>query len=68
MTPEQAATLTPGERVYWWFDTGACFGARQVPATVVRVNRLTVTVRNSYGEQVRVRHAVLRRVDWDETR
>jgi hypothetical protein len=66
VTPEEVTGLAAGDRVYWWFDTGA-LGAQQVAATVVRVNRATVTVRNGFGELVRVRHAALAgRVDWEE--
>lgn len=64
-SPDKCAAYEPGDRVWWWFDTGA-MGARQVVMPVVRVNRLTVTLRNGYGELVRVRPEVIEGVvDWE---
>lgn len=44
--------MTPGDRVYRYWDTGA-FGVDLQPLTVVRVNRVTVTVRTDQGGQFR---------------
>ncbi len=49
-------TLSRGDRVYRWWDTGA-MGCDMQVLTVVRVNRMTVTVRTSQGSQFRLRHA-----------
>jgi hypothetical protein len=46
--------LRPGLRVFFWWDTGA-MGPTQIICEVVRVNRVTVDVRNRYGEIQRAR-------------
>jgi hypothetical protein len=51
MSDEEIETLAPGERVYSYWDTGA-LGASAMIMTVVRVNRLTVTV-DYRGQRVR---------------
>lgn len=57
-------TLKPGDRVYWWWDTG--IHAEQVTATVIRVNRESVTVKPDYGDKpIRVTF-LLRLIDWPE--
>lgn len=43
----------PGDRVYRWWDSGA-LGMQQQPPTVVRVNRVTVTVRTDRGSTFRL--------------
>lgn len=61
------STYNPGDRVYWWFDTGA-MGPKQVAVTVVRVNRKTITVLNNWDEHVRIPQAMIEGlVDWDES-
>jgi hypothetical protein len=63
--PELIASLQPGERVYRWWDDG-WHGSVQ-PLTVIRVNRMTVTVRTDEGSSFRLPHAdVEGRVDWPE--
>lgn len=65
MKSEQIRALKPGDRVWWWFDTG--IGATQVPFTVVRVNSRTVTVLNGWDEHIRVSHETIEGlVDWED--
>lgn len=47
--------LRHGDRVYRYWDSGA-LGVECQPLTVVRVNRLTVTVRTDQGGQFRLPH------------
>ena len=54
------ADLAAGDRVARWWDSGA-FGADLQPLTVVRVNRVTATVRTDQGGMFRVRFADLAR-------
>ena len=42
-----------GDRVFRWWDSGA-FGAQLQPLTIVRVNRVTVTVRTDHGSTFRM--------------
>lgn len=47
--------LKPGDRVYRWWDAG--IGYDMQPLTVVRVNRVTVTVNTDQGGRFRLRRA-----------
>lgn len=47
------STLTPGDRVWRWVWTGGQDQEPQ-PLTVVRVNRVTVTVRTDQGSTFRL--------------
>jgi len=59
--------FSKGERVYIWWDTGA-LGAEQWCGTVIRVNRVTVTVQMDHREKPqRVNPEELHLVDWDES-
>ena len=68
MKADEVRALRPGDRVFHWWDTGA-FGATQMPMTVVRVNRTTVTVRaDNSGEVRRVPfEAIDGCVDWEQS-
>ena len=46
-------TYKPGEHIYRWWDSGSG-GATMQPLTVVRVNRLTYTVRTDQGTTFRL--------------
>lgn len=48
------ADLSSGDRVARWWDSGA-FGMDLQPLTVVRVNRVTATVRTDQGSEFRIR-------------
>jgi hypothetical protein len=66
MSPKTVEALTAGDRVYRWWDTGA-FGPSPQPLTVVRVNRLTVTVRTDEGGTFRLPYKdIAGLVDWEE--
>lgn len=56
----------PGDRVYRWWETG--IGADQQALTIVRVNRLTYTVRTDQGSVFRLpkQGHIVGLVDWDE--
>lgn len=55
-----------GERIYRWWDAGT--SVEPQPLTVVRVNRLTLTVRTDQGSSFRLPFAdVAGRVNWDES-
>lgn len=55
----------PGDKLWYWFDTG--MGAKQVVVTLIRENRNTYTVLNSWDEKVLVAKARIEgKVDWDE--
>ena len=64
--------LQPGDRVYRWVFTGMDSGSMlraetsdMQELTVVRVNRVTVTVDNDYGARFRVPHGdIAGRADW----
>lgn len=45
--------LAPGARVFRWWDSGA-FGMEVQPLTVVRVNRITASVRTDQGWMFRL--------------
>lgn len=63
--PLNLTDLHPNDRVYRWWDSGA-FGAQIQALTVVRVNRVTVTVRTDAGNTFRLSPAdVAGRVDWE---
>jgi len=53
------ADLAPNDRVARWWDNG--LGVDLQPLTVVRVNRVTATVRTDQGSQFRIRFADLAR-------
>jgi len=60
------ADLSAGDRVGRWWDTGA-FGPNLQPLTVVRVNRVTATVRTDQGSEFRIQFQDLaRRLTSDE--
>lgn len=66
MNREQLAALPKGTRIWRWWDNGT--EAEQNPFTLVRVNPKTVTVENSWGDHIRLRHAeIVGVVDWDES-
>lgn len=44
--------LRPGDRVYRWWDAGIQYDIQ--PLTVVRVNRVTVTVDTDQGNRFRL--------------
>ena len=46
--------LTPGDIVWRWWDAGCSMDVQ--PLQVVRVNRLTVTVRTEQGNEFRAPH------------
>lgn len=48
-----AKMFEPGDRVYRWWNSGA-FGYEIQPLTVIRLNRLTVTVRTDVGNTFRI--------------
>lgn len=48
------ADLSPGDRVARWWDSGA-FGMELMPLTIVRVNRVTATVRTDQGDEGRIK-------------
>lgn len=53
-----------GDRVFRWWDAGT--DAEAQPLTVVRVNRLTYTVRTDQGSSFRLPHdAIAGRADWN---
>lgn len=69
MKTEEVAALRPGDRVYWWFDTGAgkTGGPVQVSFTVVKVCPRTVRVRNIWDEEFYVQHHKIDGiVDWED--
>lgn len=47
------ADLTAGDRVGRWWDAG--IGVDLQPLTVLRVNRMTATVRTDQGSEFRIR-------------
>jgi hypothetical protein len=49
--------LRPGDRVYRWWDAG--IGHDMQPLTVVRVNRVTVTVDTDQGGRFRLPRAAV---------
>ena len=54
MSNATAAAYKPGDRVYrWWYSFPDQADAQ--PLTVVRVNRLTVTVRTDAGSVFRIK-------------
>jgi inosine-uridine nucleoside N-ribohydrolase len=61
----EAATIwTAGDRVYRYWDTVA-FGVSMQPLTVVRVNRVSVTVRTDQGSTFRMNPAdIAGRYEW----
>lgn len=64
---EALRALPAGTRIWRWWDNG--IEAEQNPFTLVRVNRLTVTVENIRGEHVRLPIGEVEDVvDWDERR
>lgn len=57
--------LEPGDLVYRWWDAGIKMEIQ--PLQVIRVNRVTITVRTQYGNVFRLPYASVEgRVDWDE--
>ena len=53
------ADLAAGDRVARWWDAGISVDLQ--PLTVVRVNRVTATVRTDQGNEFRIRFADLAR-------
>lgn len=59
------STLQANDRVYRWWDAGIHMDVQ--PLTVVRVNRVTVTVRTDEGSLFRMPAAdIVGRVDWED--
>ena len=54
----ELSELAKGDRVYRYWNNGA-FGVDLQPLTVVRVNRVTATVRTDHGGQFRIDPAEL---------
>lgn len=52
MTDAEIRALRGGDRIYRWWDSGISMDPQ--PLTVVRVNRLTVTVRTDQGNTFRL--------------
>jgi hypothetical protein len=52
MANDQPTGYQPGGRVYRWWDAGTSMEIQ--PLTVVRVNRVTVSVRTDQGSQFRI--------------
>lgn len=50
--PKEDHPVTKGDDVIYWHDTGA-FGMEAVHATVLRLNRRTVTIRDEDGRTLR---------------
>jgi hypothetical protein len=54
MTEEAwVAEVAPGDKVWTWWDTGA-MGPDQMVATVIRVNKKTLTIEDQHGDVQRV--------------
>jgi hypothetical protein len=63
VTTIEITALVPGDRVYRWWDAGIAAEIQEL--TVIRVNRLTVTVETASGSRFRLPHAdIAGRVDW----
>lgn len=59
------AGLRPGDRIYRWWDAG--ISMENQPLTVIRVNRLTVTVDTDQGNRFRLPHEdIAGYVDWEK--
>lgn len=53
MKATEVSTLVPGDRIWRWWDAGIHMNVQ--PLTVVRVNRLTVTVETDQGNRFRLK-------------
>lgn len=66
MTGFDWTDLKRGDRIYRWWDSGA-LGADQQALTVVRVNKVTVTVATDQGNRFRLAPAdIVGFVDWED--
>lgn len=54
MNVDEVQQLQPGDRIYRWWDAG--FEYEIQPLTVVRVNRVSVTVTTDHGGRFRLPH------------
>ena len=59
------SAVAVGQRVWFWWDSGAC-GVAQCVCEVVRVHRKTIDVRMPSGDVRRAYADMFRPVDWVE--